>query len=101
MVEKLLFYIPHKIKVSAPSTSYMKKLISTTTKYFMSASQSCEKLLRKCAKTCEKITKSRNTVAAYFTFSYDYDFANQIHCYKLLKCFVINLHKNTFNRSKT
>ena len=34
--EKLLFYVEHKIKVSPPSTLYMKKWISITTKYFKS-----------------------------------------------------------------
>ena len=49
----------------------------------MSASQSCKKLLRKRLKTCDKSKKPRNTaLATYFT--------NQIHCYKFLKCFIIN-----------
>ena len=43
LVEKLLFHVLHKIKVSPPSTLYMKKLISITTKCFMSTSQSCKK----------------------------------------------------------
>ena len=65
--EKRLFYALHKIKASPPSTLYMNKLISITTKHFMSASQSCKKLPRKCAKTCHKSEKQRNTaVATYF-----------------------------------
>ena len=65
--EKRLFYALHKIKASPPRTMYMNKLISITTKHFMSASQSCKKLPRKSAKTCHKSEKQRNTaVATYF-----------------------------------
>ena len=67
-MEKLLFYDLHKIKVSPPSTWYMKKLISIATKYFMPASRSCKKLLKKRAKTCDKGKKPRNTaIITYFT----------------------------------
>ena len=67
LVEKLLFYAPHNIKVSSPSKLYMKKQISITTKYFMSTSQACKNLLRKRAKTYDESKKSINTaVATYF-----------------------------------
>ena len=59
----------------------------------MSALQSCKKLLRKPVKMCDKIKKPRNTAVTTY-------FANQIHCYKFLKCFITNLHKNIFNWSK-
>ena len=60
----------------------------------MSALQSCKKLLRKHVKTRDKSKKLRNTAVATY-------FANEFHCYKFLKCFIINLHKNSFNKSKT
>ena len=67
MVEKLLFYAPHNIKVSSPSTLYMIKQISITTKYFMSTSQACKNLLRKRAKTYDESKKPINTaVGTYF-----------------------------------
>ena len=60
-----------------------RKKNKKTPQHFMSASQSCKKLLRKRLKTCDKSKKPRNTaLATYFT--------NQIHCYKFLKCFIIN-----------
>ena len=59
----------------------------------MPASQSCKELLRKRVKTCDKSKKPRNTAVTTY-------FANQIHCYKFLKCFITNLHKNIFNWSK-
>ena len=52
-----------------------------------------KKLLRKRGKTCDKSKKPRNTAVATY-------FANKIHCYKFLKCFIVNLHKNTFSRSE-
>ena len=47
------------------------------------------KLLRKRIKTSDKIKK----LATYFT--------NWIHCYKFLKCFIINLHKKPSTRAKS
>ena len=62
----------------------------------MPASQTCKKLQRKRAKTYDKSKKSRNTAVVTF-------FANQIHCYNFLKCFIINLHEmpSTGAKSKT
>ena len=51
-------------KAFPPSTLCMKKLISITMKYFISALQTCKKLLSKQVKTCDKSEKPRYTAVA-------------------------------------
>lgn len=66
----------HIIKVSSSSTQQHRK-----------------KLLRKRAKRVTKVRKQRS-------FAIDAYIVNYIHIYNFLKCFIIYLHKNTFNRNK-
>ena len=91
----LLFYdIKQKYFVSDMKYFVVMIFIFSYITYLVGNSSTCplgnlaNKLQRKRIKTSDKIKK----LATYFT--------NWIHCYKFLKCFIIYLHKNTFDVGK-